>query len=280
MQDWKAWILSLTTLFSFYKVLLFWLKKMPEVTKWKKRQIMKRRIRRSIRFILKNYIYAFLCILIISSMYPSAKYNSAQKDDKSEAVVDFIDKIHLTERTMESEREILWQADRNWKEFDEEEKKQVLERIVEVEASHLGLGYSITLFVKDLDDIVIGRYRDYEIQIQRKYLKESSFLQQVENITHEVYHAYQSLEIERYESVQSQDEKDGLKKEDGSYLYGEERKNAVRVWQKEFEEYEDGTDAADSESALLRYYYQTVEVSARLYSERRTEEYRRFIKRN
>ena len=250
MTNWRTLILLLTTMFTFSMVGLFLLKKMPAVSKRKKWQIMKRRIRRSTRFIFKNYMYALLCILIISAIYPPVKDNSAQK------------------------------IDRYWKELDEEEKKQVLERVIEIEASHLELGYGITLFIKDLDDIVIGRYRDYEIQIQRKYLKEASFLQQIENITHEMYHAYQSLEIERFESIRSQDEKGGLKKEDGSYLYGEERKNAVRVWQKEFDEYEGGADAADSASALLRYYYQAVEVSARSYSERRTEEYRRFMKKS
>ena len=280
MTNWRTLILLLTTMFTFSMVGLFLLKKMPAVSKRKKWQIMKRRIRRSTRFIFKNYMYALLCILIISAIYPPVKDNSAQKINKSKTAADYIEKIHLTERTMESEREMLRQADRYWKELDEEEKKQVLERVIEIEASHLELGYGITLFIKDLDDIVIGRYRDYEIQIQRKYLKEASFLQQIENITHEMYHAYQSLEIERFESIRSQDEKGGLKKEDGSYLYGEERKNAVRVWQKEFDEYEGGADAADSASALLRYYYQAVEVSARSYSERRTEEYRRFMKKS
>lgn len=256
---------------------IYLFRKPPSWAAGRKKRLYFHRLKKSYLFARKNFMYAFFVTLIVSIVWgnPSEKEvrQAEQAISREENV--FYDKLTLHERTLDSERKVFRRAWKQWERLNESQKKEVLERVIDVEATNLGLGYSVTLVIMDLDELIEGRYRDYEVQLQRKNFETDSFMKLVENISHEMYHSYQQREIDAYETSVSSAGKGrifGEKMGDMSFLYSREKRQVIRQWKEEFEDYNDGTGGDD---AIEQYYYQEVEVTARTYSERRAEEYRK-----
>ena len=255
---------------------IYLFRKPPSWAKGRKKRLYFHRLKKSYLFARKNFMYAFFLTLMVSIVWgnPSEKEVRKVEQEVSREEV-FYDKLTLHERTLDSERKVFRRAWKKWDSMNDSRKKEVLERVIDVEATNLGLGYSVTLVIQDLDELIEGRYRDFEVQLQRKNFETDSFMKLVENISHEMYHSYQQREIDAYDASEQSvgkgkkfDEKTG----DMSFLYSRERRQVIRQWKEEFEDYNDGTGGDD---AIEQYYYQEVEVTARMYSERRAEEYRK-----
>lgn len=257
--------------FTGIMIALYMFRKAPAGSAGRTKKLMRRRVRRSFLFARRNFMYAFFITLFASLLCGNTTGKNVQTEGqqmtREEQV--FYDKLTLHERTLDSERKLLKKAWKKWDQFSVKRKKEVLERVIDIEATNLGLGYSVTLVIKDLDDMIEGRYRDYEVQLHKTYFETDSFLELVEAVSHEMYHSFQEREIDEYEETVLTDGETG----DASFFYGRERRRVIENWKEEFAHYQDGGTGETEE--IRKYYYQEVEMTARAYSERRVEQYKK-----
>lgn len=233
----------------------------------KKKKILKYRVRKSFFFARRNFTYVLLAVIAFSFIYGAVPVKEKTKESTSKITIkiESYEKLPLKCRSLKSMKGEFKNAMQNWNTYGETEKEEILEKVIEVEATNLGLGYSVHLSIWDLDDICYGRYRDFEIQLQRKHFQNDSFLEQIKTLSHEMYHSFQSKEIDLYEKEIRQ----ASNLFDKNSHYSEERKKIAKKWKEEFDNYISGTDA----ETIVQYYFQDIEISARAYSERRYQKY-------
>lgn len=149
----------------------------------------------------------------------------------------------------------------NWQKLSEEEKRAVLEAVVEIESSYLGLAYVPLLDVVDMEEGHLGGYvrgRDH-ILINLSELMEEDGWSALDTLCHEVYHAYQEMQVELYEDL------------DSPYREMELFHDAA-VYAEEFRDYKDG-----DEDGYDLYYEQQCEEDARNYAYERSLDYYTYL---
>ncbi len=254
--------------------------KPPAWAAGRRKRLMLHRIKKSYLFARKNFMYAFFLTLFVSIAFgdPSEKNVREMEQQSSREEKVFYDKLTLREKTLASEKKLFKKSWKHWGKLSYRQKKEILERVIDVEATNLGLDYSVTLVIKDLEEQIEGRYRDYEIQLQKKIFETDSFLGLVENISHEMYHSFQQREIDALEkNILPASQEKNEKAQDTVLSDGDggEKRQVVQQWKKEFENYQDGTEGED---ALSEYYYQEVEITARAYSKQRVAAYKKVLR--
>ena len=261
-------VLCIMALFlTMLPILLYVFQKNPVRMSDGKKKILKHRVKKSFFFARRNFTYILLIIIVISFIYGAMPVKGEKKENASKITIkiESYEKLPLKSCSLKSMKGKFKNAMQKWDIYSETEKEEVLEKVIEVEATNLGLGYSVHLSIRDLDDICYGRYRDFEIQLQRKHFQNDSFLEQVKTLSHEMYHSFQGKEIDLYEKKTRQ----AGNLFDKSFYYSEERGKIAEKWKEEFDNYISGTDA----ETIEQYYFQDIEISARAYSERRYQKY-------
>lgn len=147
---------------------------------------------------------------------------------------------------------------RTWSKLSMSEKLDVLQVVCNAEKAKLGIQEPIQIKSKLFQNNLLGEfiYQDNTVLINTKHLEEDSSYSILETVTHECYHSYERSLVNLYNSVSDEEKK----------LMAF---NRAKYYKEEFVNYQDG----DSEG----YYWQTVEVDARDYSEKAAEDYKNKI---
>ncbi len=142
-----------------------------------------------------------------------------------------------------------------WSKLTTSEKLDVLQVVCNAEKAKLGIQEPIQIKSKLFQSDLLGEYiyKDNTVLINTKHLEEDSSYSILETVTHECYHSYERSLVNLYNSVSDEEKK----------LMAFSR---AKHYKEEFANYQDG----DSEG----YYWQTVEIDARDYSEEAAEDYK------
>lgn len=142
-----------------------------------------------------------------------------------------------------------------WSELSTSEKLDVLQVVCNAEKAKFGIQEPIQIKSKLFQSDLLGEYiyKDNTVLINTKHLEEDSSYSILETVTHECYHSYERSLVNLYNSVSDEEKK----------LMAFSR---AKHYKEEFANYQDG----DSEG----YYWQTVEIDARDYSEEAAEDYK------
>lgn len=145
-----------------------------------------------------------------------------------------------------------------WSKLSTGEKLDVLQVVCNAEKAKLGIQEPIQIKSKLFQSNLLGEYiyKDNTVLINTKHLEEDSSYSILETVTHECYHSYERSLVKLYNSV-SDEEKNLM------------AFSRAKHYKEEFANYKDG----DSEG----YYWQTVEIDARDYSEEAAKDYKRKI---
>ena len=145
-----------------------------------------------------------------------------------------------------------------WIKLTTSEKLDVLQVVCNAEKAKLGIQEPIQIKSKLFQSDLLGEYiyKDNTVLINTKHLEEDSSYSILETVTHECYHSYERSLVKLYNSVSDEEKK----------LMAFSR---AKHYKEEFGNYQDG----DSEG----YYWQTVEIDARDYSEEAAEDYKNKI---
>ena len=153
-------------------------------------------------------------------------------------------------------------SEAHWDNLSLQEKLNVLQTVANIEKQRLGIPHDLLVTAQLLDDSMAGCYnhRNKTITIALSVLdrsfSESTPSHALEIITHECHHAYTHTLIELYESSASQYQSLSCF-------------DAVREYKQEYSNYKNGSEGAD----FYDYYSQRVEIDARTYAQKATQEY-------
>lgn len=153
-----------------------------------------------------------------------------------------------------------------WQRLSEAEQTALLKIVLEMESSYLGLEYVPVMEVENLDEDLAGSYvfgQDL-IRINRSELLREDGWSALSTVCHEVYHAYQEMQVELYEKL------------DSPYRDMELLRDAA-VYAQEFRNYQDGEG---DYSNFSNYYDQQCETDARNYAEERSMYYYFYLTEN
>lgn len=160
------------------------------------------------------------------------------------------------EYTIEGSMETIHQLNKGiWPTLSLQEKLDVLQEIAYVEKDYLGIPHELIVQAGNLDEYVVGQYdeRTHTITVNVDYLAESSGYKMLNNICHEVHHAYQRSLIDVYDQVDDELKNLLIMREAGAY-------------KQNFSNYESGGD-------YEAYYNQACETASREYAVWATERY-------
>lgn len=145
-----------------------------------------------------------------------------------------------------------------WKTLSLNEKLRTLQQVANIECENLGLSKKPAVGIHREEEFR-GYYsnRKEEVRIQADLLWADSTLRLIKTVAHEVYHCYEYELCETYNRWD--EEKKSLWKE------------RVEQYQYEFDHY------VSSPESFEEYYYQSVEVDARNYSDERVEVWKNFF---
>lgn len=148
----------------------------------------------------------------------------------------------------------------SWSQLDVQEKLDVLGTIVNIEVRYLGINHPITLKSGILEESSLSHYEPKNncIVISLTHLADSKANEALNSICHECYHAYQHSQVEVYSIIP------------------EEYKNMIMFndvgdYEKEFNDYEDGSDD------ITKYFLQKSETNARKYASASVDSYYQLI---
>lgn len=146
-----------------------------------------------------------------------------------------------------------------WGNLSHEEKMDVLQTVVNIEATYLTIS-PITLKSTKLEDNTVGQYSYDEniIYIDSEFLAISDSADVLDTICHECRHAYQHYVVDMLDWSQ-----DSV---NSHYYY-----RSAQQWKLELNDYRDGQLNYDT------YYQQSIEADARAYAERSVYVYMEFL---
>lgn len=143
-----------------------------------------------------------------------------------------------------------------WQTLTLQQKLDVLQTVIDLEQSSLGLPYALTARVAQVEGDVIASYNDRSltITISADDLETRSGGYMLEAICHEAYHAYQYRLLDLYTAAPEQSRSLQVFR-------------SVEQYEKEFRDYESGEEDFEA------YYTQACESDARDYAEERVQWY-------
>lgn len=147
-----------------------------------------------------------------------------------------------------------------WTELSSQEKIDVLQLIVAIERDSLGIYHEISLQCEiSKKDSVLGEYDpiNHVIMINIDHLEKDPPQEVLDTIVHECYHAYQWCLAHLFADSDEQYRE--------LYLFTD-----AKQYVNEFSNYHDD---GDSYKDYVSYYYQSVEVNARIYAANAVEHY-------
>lgn len=154
-------------------------------------------------------------------------------------------------------------SDGSWDSMTAEDKIDVLQVVVNIDANYLGIPYNLTLSASELpanEATLLAQYRDsdHSILINLDYLNKLTPYECVEGVAHEVFHAEQHCVVRVFENVDEQYK---------NLLYF----SNVETMRNEFYNYIDG------KNDLEGYYEQYIEKTARAYGAWSANDYKETI---
>lgn len=144
----------------------------------------------------------------------------------------------------------------NWDKLSLPDKIDVLATVKNVEIRYFGINHEVYLDAGDLDGNTLGCYNanEHRITIDIEHLKSSDSKDVLRTLLHECRHVYDRMCVELYNQI------------DDDY------KNMLMFY--EISEFRDDfNNYTDGDVDPMGYYFQSVEISAREYSELATIEY-------
>lgn len=146
--------------------------------------------------------------------------------------------------------------DETWNNLSLSDKLYVLGTVKNVEMRYFGINHEVYLDAGDLDGDTLGCYnsKEHRITIDIEHLKSSDSKEVLRTLLHECRHVYDRMCVELYNQIDD-DYKNML-------LFYE-----ISEFRDDFNNYTDGDEDP------MGYYFQSVEISAREYSELATIEY-------
>ncbi len=148
----------------------------------------------------------------------------------------------------------------NWDKLSLPDKIDVLATVKNVEMRYFGINHEVYLDAGDLDGNTLGCYNanEHRITIDIEHLKSSDSKDVLRTLLHECRHVYDRMCVELYNQI------------DDDY------KNMLMFY--EISEFKDDfNNYTDGDEDPMGYYFQSVEISAREYSELATIEYFNYI---
>ena len=143
-----------------------------------------------------------------------------------------------------------------WQTLTSPQKLDVLQIIVNIEATYLGLPQEVTVVADPLSPVIAGTYIDELKLIKLNWdVLEGSSYEALRVTLHEIHHSYEHAVADLYESLDAEDKQLRMFKQAASYA--EEREHYVDV----FEDYN-------------AYIEQQMELDSDAYAERAVEVYR------
>lgn len=211
--------------------------------KSKRRKVMIRRIENVVALCKRNSALAVLIIMVsitISTLLYGTVLNS-----KVEVV-----KVYGDEHSLNANIEVIADIEPSrWAELDVQQKLNVCQKIVNVEARYTGLSHEILLGTDELSDGTLAYYKEstHQIVIDIDHLDSYSY-EVLATLIHEVHHAYQYELVKLYQKL-DEEERNLLLFYDAS------------IYMEEFADYEDGSEDFGA------YYMQLSEIDARIAAE-------------
>lgn len=154
------------------------------------------------------------------------------------------------------EEELALLHEDQWQSAGQDEKRQCLETVIQIETAYLGLSHEVSLRINKIDGSALGYYNSFyqEITIDADHVNEDSARKCLETILHEMYHGYQYDLCEVYDAVSEKYRNLLDLRKASNYIY-------------EFVKHESG------EEDYFKYASQESETDAREYARERAEMY-------
>ena len=160
----------------------------------KRRQVIKKRIRKVFNLWKQNLVLGSLILLISISI--SVIFNGTILTSTAEVV-----KVYGDEHCLDANIEVISDIEpTRWKKLEIQEKLNVSQKIVNCEARYLGISHEIRVGTADLDEGTLACYIEskHQIVLDIEYLESSYSYDILESLIHEVTHAYQHELINMY----------------------------------------------------------------------------------
>jgi len=237
----KAKIVSLvliTSVITLIMIISILVRKIKNINN--KDRIIRRRIRRCIHCVRRNFSISLLCILVPVGI--SVILNGTILSSNIE-----VTKVYGDEHCLDANIEVISHIDpEKWEQLEIQERLNVCQTILNCEARYYGLSHEISIGTQELASGTLGYYNESQhlVVIDINHLKSNSSYDVLKTIIHEATHAYQYEQVALYKSLDD-------KSRNLLMFYD------VSIYAEEFIDYKDG------KGDFWQYYGQKVESDAR-----------------
>ena len=216
--------------------------------------------RQAVSVLLKNEGYiAILCLILLVTIGVNNVRVSNKLTDRA---------LYRQTYTRDSSMDEAWpdiydMVTGGWNTMDTDERMEMLQTIVDVEANHLGLTLDLEVRMDDLGPTIAGYYNDSKkaIYIHEELVNDQDVFRAISTILHEAYHAYEYDLVNLYEDTPVSQRDLLLFDHCDEYLY-------------EMHNYSDILDIQDTDCPEFEdYYNQYMEMDSREYASSRISDY-------
>lgn len=196
-----------------------------------------------------KYLYAFGMVIIIVLCMCTSLFTADSAEDES------------VKHTIENDIETLVKLESiEWHSLTDDEKLEVLQTVADIEQNNLGLPDKLNVRIKEINDVVLGYYKDstHEICINADCFTYYEPWILLDTVCHEAYHSYQYRLVDVYDSTS-------------------ERNKELMMFQTIDEYEQEFSHYISAEEDGEKYSAQKCESDAREYAHNQTDEYYRHI---